>query len=67
MSTIEEQDSEGSEDNAEECLFDESYESEIRIGKRRFYLNRLDRTDISERWVEKICRATSLHNFSHLK
>lgn len=34
-----------------ENLFDESYEREIIVNKRTFYLNRLDRTDINERWV----------------
>lgn len=34
-----------------ENLFDESYEREIIVNKRTFYLNRLDRTDLNERWV----------------
>jgi len=32
-----------------ENLFDESYQNEIRLNKRSFYLSRLDKTEVNER------------------
>ena len=42
-----EDESEISQDEVE--LYDESYETEIRLNKRTFYLNRLDKTENGER------------------
>ncbi|XP_052249840.1 potassium channel subfamily T member 1-like [Dreissena polymorpha] len=47
-------------DGEEIELYDGSFESELRHSKRRFYLSRLDKTDVNEREIYKNVIATEL-------